>query len=307
MSMDFIGDIHGHVERLEALLKALGYAHTRGAWRHPSRKVMFLGDFIDRGPGQIATLTLVRAMIEAGSARAVMGNHEFNAIAWATSDPDEPGHYLRPRHGDRGQNNRHQHSAFLSELVEDGPEHRAWIAFFMDLPLWIEGDDFQVVHACWSAHHMAGLAPLLNADRQLTTSGLMSCARYGTPAFEALEVILKGPEVQLPNGHRFFDTDGHPRTAIRTRWWDAKAHTYAAAYIGPPAAIPDLPLPQSATFPMPAKPTFIGHYWFTPGKRMELAAPLVACVDYSVAKNGVLAAYRFDGKAELSAQKFVTV
>jgi hypothetical protein len=31
----------------------------------------------------------VRAMIDAGAARAVMGNHELNAIAWATPDPDD--------------------------------------------------------------------------------------------------------------------------------------------------------------------------------------------------------------------------
>jgi hypothetical protein len=33
----------------------------------------------------------------------------------------------------------------------------------------------------------------------------------------------------------------------------------------------------------------------------------VACVDYSVAKGGPLAAYRFDGDAELSASKFIAV
>jgi hypothetical protein len=46
---------------------------------------------IDRGPKQLATVDLVRRMVEAGSARGVMGNHEFNAIAWATPDPEHPG------------------------------------------------------------------------------------------------------------------------------------------------------------------------------------------------------------------------
>jgi hypothetical protein len=32
--------------------------------------------------------------VEADSAAAVMGNHEFNAIAWAT--PDSEGGFLRP-------------------------------------------------------------------------------------------------------------------------------------------------------------------------------------------------------------------
>lgn len=97
MGKDIIGDIHGQADKLEAMLTRLGYSHHMGAWRHPNREVRFVGDFIDRGPGQIRTLKLVRDMIEAGSAKAVMGNHEFNAIAYATHDPDHPKHFLRIR------------------------------------------------------------------------------------------------------------------------------------------------------------------------------------------------------------------
>ena len=109
MSHDIIGDIHGHADRLEALLTHLGYQHRNGAWRHPSRTAVFVGDFVDRGPAQLRTLELVRAMTDAGSARAVMGNHEFNAIAWATPDPVNNGDYLRPRLGETGEKNRLQH------------------------------------------------------------------------------------------------------------------------------------------------------------------------------------------------------
>jgi len=40
---------------------------------------------------------MVRHMVDAGSALAVMGNHDFNAIAWYLPDPANPGDYLRPR------------------------------------------------------------------------------------------------------------------------------------------------------------------------------------------------------------------
>lgn len=40
---------------------------------------------------------------------------------------------------------------------------------------------------------------------------------------------------------------------------------------------------------------------------MAPASRRVACLDYSVAKGGLLAAYRFDGETELSAAKFVAV
>ncbi|MFO1021594.1 MAG: hypothetical protein U0903_12990 [Planctomycetales bacterium] len=47
---DLIGDVHGYANELVALLEALGYRRTGGVYAHPERKVIFLGDFIDRGP-----------------------------------------------------------------------------------------------------------------------------------------------------------------------------------------------------------------------------------------------------------------
>jgi hypothetical protein len=48
--IDFIGDIHGHYDRLIALLEKLGYTKKNGVYKHPSRRVIFLGDYLDRGP-----------------------------------------------------------------------------------------------------------------------------------------------------------------------------------------------------------------------------------------------------------------
>src|SRR5208282_4719834 len=76
--IDVIGDVHGQFDRLIALLKHLGYRQSAGAWRHPGRRAIFLGDLIDRGPKQLATVDLVRRMVDAGTARCVMGNHELN-------------------------------------------------------------------------------------------------------------------------------------------------------------------------------------------------------------------------------------
>lgn len=49
---DLIGDIHGYAAHLEALLRKLGYVNRHGVWSHSERKVIFLGDFIDRGKGE---------------------------------------------------------------------------------------------------------------------------------------------------------------------------------------------------------------------------------------------------------------
>lgn len=306
MSYDIIGDIHGHADKLEALLTQLGYRCTGGAWRHPGRSVIFVGDFIDRGPGQLRTLELVRGMIDAGSARAVMGNHEFNAIAWATPDPREDGRHLRPRHGAKGEKNRRQHEAFLAEIGPDGREHAAWVEWFLDLPLWIEEPGFRVVHACWSPRHLETLRPHLRDGARLTLDLVEIASREGSDTYDALETILKGAEVKLPPGHTFSDKDGHVRDAIRTRWWDPSLTTYRAAYIGPPGVeIPEVEIPGLDRLPHPDRPTFIGHYWFDPAQPLAPAAPRVACVDYSVAKGGPLVAYRFEGEGELSADRFV--
>ena len=305
MNHDIIGDIHGHADQLEALLNELGYRLRGGAWRHPSRTVIFVGDLVDRGPGQLRTLELVRAMIDAGSARAVMGNHEFNAIAWATPDPANDGHHLRPRHGEKGMKNRHQHQAFLAEIGEDTRDHRAWIEWFLDLPLWLEEPGFRVIHACWSPRHIEALKPIL-VNGCLTRETVEVANRKGSAAYEAVETLLKGAEVELPPGHTFMDKDGHVRSAIRTRWWDPTLTTYHSAYIGPPGVeMPNIPIPAAETFPEPDRPTFIGHYWLNP---REAPAPLtsrVACVDYSVAKGGPLVAYRLDGEPDLAAENFV--
>ena len=63
-----------------------GYTESQGIFQHDTRKVIFVGDFVDRGPQQREVLRIARNMCEGGAANAVLGNHELNAIAWATSE-----------------------------------------------------------------------------------------------------------------------------------------------------------------------------------------------------------------------------
>ncbi len=73
---DIIGDIHGCCDELETLLEKLGYVKTQ-TYHHPEgRKIIFLGDLVDRGPRILDTVKLVKNMVEAGSAICVPGNHE---------------------------------------------------------------------------------------------------------------------------------------------------------------------------------------------------------------------------------------
>ena len=70
---DVIGDIHGHSDALRRLLATLGYEMRDGCFRHADRKVIFVGDFIDRGPAIKDVLEIARTMVERGTALAVMG------------------------------------------------------------------------------------------------------------------------------------------------------------------------------------------------------------------------------------------
>lgn len=61
---DLIGDIHGYATELKALLTKMSYEEIDGVWQHLERKVIFLGDFVDRGPEQVETVEIARKMVE---------------------------------------------------------------------------------------------------------------------------------------------------------------------------------------------------------------------------------------------------
>ncbi|MEO1308791.1 MAG: polynucleotide kinase-phosphatase, partial [Pseudomonadota bacterium] len=87
---DIIGDIHGCFDELTELLKKLGYivdpdpgAEALITASHPEgRKAVFVGDITDRGPRNVDALRLVMGMMEAGTARCVVGNHDFKLNKW---------------------------------------------------------------------------------------------------------------------------------------------------------------------------------------------------------------------------------
>ena len=63
---------------------------------------------------------------------------------------------------------------------------------------------------------------------------------------------------------------------------------------------------HAAPYAADAPPVFFGHYWLRADAPAVLA-PNVACLDYSVAKGGMLIAYRWDGEHQLSSSKFAWV
>jgi hypothetical protein len=287
-AFDLIGDLHGHASALRALLKEWGYTPgADGIPRHPAgRRVLFVGDYVDRGPEIVATLRLVRGMVEAGEAVALMGNHEFNAVAL---DHVVAGRPLR------SADKRHQHQATIDQLAAAGEERAAWLDWFRTLPLWHEEAGFRVVHACWDARHHA----LLRAGRpdgRLRPADWDALADQEGPLAQAVECLLKGPEVRLPDGLTFPDREGHGRRDMRVRWWAQEPPlSWRTVSLGdwPPdwADRPfDAALLTGEAYPPGEKPVFCGHYSLRGTPRW--LAGNVCCLDYSVAQEGSLVGYR---------------
>jgi protein phosphatase len=80
---DVIGDVHGCHSELVSLLRELGYSvGDDGVTVTPpaGRRAVFVGDFGDRGPDTPGVLRLVMAMVAAGTALAVPGNHDVKLV-----------------------------------------------------------------------------------------------------------------------------------------------------------------------------------------------------------------------------------
>lgn len=308
IGFDIIGDIHGCADKLTGLLKQLGYTERDGAFRNPGRQAIFVGDFIDRGNQQVETLRIVRSMIESATAMATMGNHEFNAISYRTPNPDFPGDFMRTHEGAKGAKNAAQHAEFLKQVVEGSALHAEYLAWFRTLPLWLELDGIRIAHACWHDASITQLKSQVPNDTSMSEEFVVEANTSGSPAYRAVETVLKGPEIGLGDHRVFIDKDGHPRDEARIRWWDHHATTLRdVAEIPPDSKTPDgLPFPDLPETPCPAaneyryndsKPVFFGHYWRTGPP--EIAGPQAVCVDYSAVKRGPLVAYRWEGEDEL--------
>jgi hypothetical protein len=200
-------------------------------------------------------------MIDSGTALAVMGNHEFNAIAYCTPD-HEAGGYLRPH----SEKNIRQHRAFLNAYAGLLAEYADTIDWFRTLPLWLDLGDLRIIHACWDRQVIAEILKYQADDNRLGEDLLRTSCCKGTWQYKALETLLKGKEIPLQNGAGFRDKDGNLRHNIRVRWWDQQATTYQDAFMGPASArthIPDDEIKGDhlVEYSHQVPPVFLGHYW----------------------------------------------
>ncbi|GAC68745.1 polynucleotide kinase-phosphatase [Gordonia soli] len=131
---DIIGDVHGCHAELVELLERLGWrpaprpdgAAVATMEDHPDgRRVIFVGDLVDRGPDTPAVLRLVMSMVAAGQAICVRGNHEEKLLK-----------ALRQRTGsgrDRGRlTMNHGLAESLAQLAREPDDFVAAVITFLD-------------------------------------------------------------------------------------------------------------------------------------------------------------------------------
>jgi len=297
---DFIGDIHGHVDALEKLLKKLGYSQVDGTYKHPSRQAFFVGDFIDRGPQVLKTLEIVKRMVDAGSALAVMGNHEFNFIQLFTKSAENPDEWARPHE------KMHQAQTTLDDFEGKEDLLHEYIAWFKTLPVYFETDQFRVVHAQWDDRSIEKVKKLCYSDDGSERHGILNEKYFSHTqgeAHDAIEMLLSGFEMELPNGITFNDTYNKPRNEMRIMWWErgeALSLQDVADYkVKLDDAASNIPYSHDAYKQYGPKdvPIFFGHYCLQ--RAIDLRQNNICCLDFCVGKGGELVGYSFNGEEVL--------
>lgn len=299
---DIIGDIHGHHDLLVNLLKKMGYDKEGENFRHPSRKVIFTGDFINRGPEIRKTVQLVRNMVDSGSAYAVMGNHELNAILYATIDKS-------------GKTFRKHLPKYKLPLMKTLDEYKKYpeefadtLRWFRHLPLYLDMGNLRVVHGGWNDDFITVVNENMQGENKLRKT-LFKYYLEGNSFTNAVDGLLKGIEMQLPKDLLLKDNKGIVRRNFRIKWWESPAgHTFSdiafgnrfdlPAYTIPPELLPDV-TPYSKGNP----PVFMGHYCLQ--HRAEIFQGNICCIDSCVVRSQKLTAYRWDGEKQLDDTKFV--
>jgi hypothetical protein len=263
--LDIVGDVHGEIDSLDLLLRRLGY-DVEG--RHPEgRRLVFVGDLVDRGPDSPTAVERARLLVETGRAQCVLGNHELNIL-------------LDRRKDDNGWFFHHRPAPARPEVRANEQARTMIRDFFRTLPLALERPDIRVVHACWddemiaAARRSASVEQLhgeekakVKADIQARGVTDPSATKLLHQNKNAVKLLTSGPEEKAAEP---FEAMGKMRHERRVAWWHA--------YPGPLCVF--------------------GHYWRimlpweVDNDRLFTDVPLNAtlgrgdamCVDYSVGK-----------------------
>jgi len=209
--MDYaVGDIHGCLDKVLRLLDVMNYDPA-------ADRLLFLGDYIDRGPDSKGVIDLMLRLWRENPANVfLMGNHEDNFLTYvrACRDGEQENYWLsEPFFAGGGlatlqsyalRRRQLMHPTMHPEVVEDiPPEH---LQFMAELPLYWQNDAYLLVHA--------GVRPGIPLERQyendllrirrpflFTPHGLDTCIVFGHTPFR--EVLWEADKIGIDTGACF--------------------------------------------------------------------------------------------------------
>lgn len=298
--LDIIGDVHGQRTALLNLLRELGWVAEDGNWRHPEgRKLVFVGDLVDKGPDSLGVARLVERLVASGRGLCLLGNHEYNLVEW--------------RHRRTGPK-----STNLDTIAQIERQPAQWspiLDFFESLPVALELPTLRVVHAAWHPACVDLVGDCLEVPSPRTpvhpdwTSSIRlhspfhdgrlhprlpgECyedPQYGLQDETPLGVLIKGYEdMSAP----FLDVRGKQRF-LRVRWWSEGGDEVPRdrrIVFGHHWNLPPIPGLHDALAPPHPSGTALSAAWLSdlsprirgPGRRPAPAGAPV-CVDYSGAQ-----------------------
>ena len=303
---DIIGDVHGHAEKLKKLLNELGYKTNReGTFFHPSRKVIFTGNFINKGPQIKETLEIIKGMTQAGFATTLLGYQEYSILCYCTK---ENGEYLH-KHNNKNAN---QHLKTLREFNNGiSEEWKSYLEWFMTLPFFFNLDGLRVVSACWYNKNLDFLKD--EYGNTLTTELLRKSTDKKTFENKAIDETLKSKRAHLPEGVFIKDIYGNKKSSLRVKWWDKPQNkTYKEYAVSKyndevpeiEVSLKDMDEDLLEGYNELRKPLVVGYYNFDEPKFLNTNA---ICINSNISETSKLSAYSWFGENTLVAENIITV
>jgi len=302
---DIIGDVHGYAGLLKKLLVNLGYAKSNDGYRHPDRKAIFLGDFINRGPRIKKTIRIIRSMVENGNAMSVIGNHEINFIISGIKDES----WLPMVR--RSQRNFLSGLKTIKEFSNSSDELESHLKWLRTLPLFLDLEGIRIVHACWADPAITYLRDKLPSGKIKKKIFRKIYTKPDSKLAQNIWLITKGPQFYMPGDLRIKNNKGVAPRSFRFRWWENihgktfQEISFESKYEFPAYTVPCQILPRTYPYRTERPIVFFGHYCRFNGP--HIINPNLCCVDSCVNTSGILTAYRWNGEKKLIHENLVQV
>ncbi len=301
-NFDIIGDIHGYSKELKTLLLRLGYLKENKVWQHPERKAVFIGDFIAKGPDSKGVIKIVRNMVEQGTAFAILGNHELNAIGYFTFKKNGKAIYSPDQETENQLNKiKTQYKNDTNALFSD-------IKWMRSLPFYIDFLPFRVAHAYWSNKNIKILRKNLSKAR-LSKKKIREIFKNKSRFARAIHQTTKGIVLSLPKELNIKNNKNIRQYNFRIKWWLAPfGKTFQELSYGNRFELPDQRIPRKILIPFEIYDSkqpllFFGHYCIS--SEPFIVSNNACCIDNCIARGGALVAYRWNGHSSLSEQNFI--